>query len=102
MTEVLCPNCGEPLDDYGPCACGLSGDAPRKAGRPRKKGPSWSMRTMVQKKLARERGEAAAVTRLERPSGAVGIVHGDRPPTQEERAMLEAIVDAAAKKMEDP
>jgi hypothetical protein len=50
-----CPNCGELLDDFGPCGCGLAAYADAPARKPKKKGPSWSMRTMVAKKLEREK-----------------------------------------------
>ncbi len=48
----FCPRCGAELDDYGPCGCAIAFDK-----KPKKK--AWSMRTMVEKKLARQREKDA-------------------------------------------
>jgi hypothetical protein len=47
-----CPSCGEELDDYGPCHCQI--DEPKA---PSRKPVAWNMRTMVERKLARQAEE---------------------------------------------
>lgn len=47
---MTCPQCGEELDDYGPCFCQIE-------VRPPKKNTHWNMRTMVAAKLARKAQE---------------------------------------------
>jgi hypothetical protein len=50
---MLCPACGEPLDDFAPCACAFDIPA-RDRPTPKTKPRSWSMREMVAKKLERQ------------------------------------------------
>jgi hypothetical protein len=51
---VNCPECGEPMGDFSPCACAL--DAPRPVRKPRPAN-SDGMRAMVARKLARKERE---------------------------------------------
>jgi hypothetical protein len=58
-----CSDCGEPLDDFGPCMCGVGtasledGETPKKRRKRKKAGKNthaFSMRHMVHRKLERE------------------------------------------------
>lgn len=50
---MLCPNCGDEVDDYSACACAFE----QKPGALRS--GSGRMREMVKRKLERQRGEKA-------------------------------------------
>lgn len=46
----LCPECGDPLDDYSPCSCILS---QRRVAPKERRGFRTNMRDMVARKLGR-------------------------------------------------
>jgi hypothetical protein len=51
---TFCPACGEPLDDFAPCACSF--DVPARVA-PQDDKPQGGMRRMVARKLARQAAE---------------------------------------------
>jgi hypothetical protein len=62
--SALCPDCGEELDDFAPCACGLaSRQVPPTTSSLRRRVLAsrdpyqGGMRRMVARKLARQRGD---------------------------------------------
>lgn len=64
----LCPQCGEPLDDFSPCACAFGYErAPSQPAREGSKTPfKTNMRTMVERKLrhrALQSSDAAITTK---------------------------------------
>jgi hypothetical protein len=52
---AICLECGEPLDDFSPCACALEQRGPRRpAPHDNHQRGVWSMREMVTRKLVKQ------------------------------------------------